>query len=72
MPPSKNSLVKYKDKPEIFRRAFYYDKNERSARRRNQSGSRINRMMQMDAFEISKTALENGKAVVSANKKMIA
>ena len=68
----KKIVVKHKDKPRnISQEHFHYDKNEIL------QDEEINLVVELiddadAAFEIVKTALENGKAVVSANKKMIA
>jgi len=68
----KKIVVKHKDKPRnISPEHFHYDKNEIL------QDEEINLVVELiddadAAFEIVKTALENGKAVVSANKKMIA
>ena len=68
----KKIVVKHKDKPRnISQEHFHYDKNEIL------QDEEINLVVELiddadAAFEIVKTALEKGKAVVSANKKMIA
>ena len=68
----KKIVVKHKDKPRnISPEHFHYDKNEIL------QDEEINLVVELiddadAAFEIVKTALEKGKAVVSANKKMIA